>query len=629
MGAEAAGHEEAKDGLAIQRAILSLMRAQGREMTALAEEPDWQAAARPEPAADEASSENPDTIINLLCAIQSSEIGARLRGEGRGNNGQSQPIAFDERALLSAIQSTETAAQLENGAGRGNGQHHLPDVDGQALLNAIQGTEIAALLEREISGGNGQAQGIPLDGSAIAADLAAAKPPLATPSAEDTRQTGIELERSLAPQPTATIEVSHTDGVPESAPPAGAAVDGLEGATALSEAAAALPIFPGALDAAPSTTDEVIAEFEGAPIATSDEADLAAAEPPVMEMQFAEDSSESVGQPPLLESSIDTQLPDASRGTELLRITRRSSVRARRRRISKPLRILEIPPLPTPTVAQPETSFEPPPASVQVNPAALWDDHSSVAESSFVTSAVDSAFTISVDAAAPSAETPASATACEASASEKVTLLQPDAPAEDTSPQSQAPASLNGDGIRPPVLDVPRLDEQVLPSFTRKVGAKPNGELNPLAWTAGVTSLCLDRAETQLESWFLKWFEPPDPRLSTRVERPPLVAYHWIVDSPQALKIANISSGGLYLITEDRWSEGNIISMTLQRTDREKGSPESWIAVDFIVMRWCKDGIAGAFLPHTPGLSDAVAGRAKNCADKKTLERFVKELAYS
>lgn len=136
----------------------------------------------------------------------------------------------------------------------------------------------------------------------------------------------------------------------------------------------------------------------------------------------------------------------------------------------------------------------------------------------------------------------------------------------------------------------------------------------------------LDRAEMHLENWFQRWFGPIDPRHNTRVDEPPLVAYHWIVDAPQALKIANISAGGLHLITKDRWSEGNIVSMTLQRTDIEKGSPEGWIAVDFLVMRWCEDGMAGAFMPSSPGLVDTVAGRAANCADKKSLERFVNRI---
>ena len=150
--------------------------------------------------------------------------------------------------------------------------------------------------------------------------------------------------------------------------------------------------------------------------------------------------------------------------------------------------------------------------------------------------------------------------------------------------------------------------------------------IGSFAATGGVINGGLDRAEMHLEVWFQKWFGPPDPRHNMRVENPPLVAYHWIVDVPQALKIADVSASGLRLITKDRWSEGNIVSMTLQRTDMEKGSPDSWIAVDFLVMRWCEGGVAGSFIASSPGLTDTVAGRAGNCADKKTLERFMDRL---
>lgn len=185
-------------------------------------------------------------------------------------------------------------------------------------------------------------------------------------------------------------------------------------------------------------------------------------------------------------------------------------------------------------------------------------------------------------------------------------------------PRSIAEPGVIADASRPPAAkDDSAPKTPILARLGTGIGSIVKGEL---------INEGLDRAEMHLENWFQRWFGPLDPRQNTRVDKPPLVAYHWIVDAPQALKIADISAGGLHLITKDRWSEGNIVSMTLQRTDVEKGSPESWIAVDFLVMRWCKDGMAGAFMPSRPGLVDTVAGRAANCADKKTLERFVKRL---
>ncbi len=144
--------------------------------------------------------------------------------------------------------------------------------------------------------------------------------------------------------------------------------------------------------------------------------------------------------------------------------------------------------------------------------------------------------------------------------------------------------------------------------------------------TTRLTSKHLDRAEFHLETQFERWFEPPDPRRrSRRLAKPPLVAYYWPADDPKAHEIADISFGGLHLLTQDRWPEGSIFSMCLQRTDTEKGEPGSWIAVDFRIVHWCRDGVAGAFLPSS-NMTYADAGRANNCVDRKTLESFVKRL---
>lgn len=194
--------------------------------------------------------------------------------------------------------------------------------------------------------------------------------------------------------------------------------------------------------------------------------------------------------------------------------------------------------------------------------------------------------------------------------------------ANDNSHSTSLPAAGQAPAETPTQRSIPANDAAPrIPSFTL-LGA----EKGRLAATCDRIVDGLDYAEMKLESWFLKWFAPPDPRRSVRVIDPLLVAYHWLMDVPQGLRVANISAGGLYLITEERWPSGNIISMTLQRTDREKGSPDSWIAVDFVVVRWCKDGIVGEFLPSWPDKYFTVAGRAGNSADKRTLEKFVQQL---
>jgi hypothetical protein len=154
-----------------------------------------------------------------------------------------------------------------------------------------------------------------------------------------------------------------------------------------------------------------------------------------------------------------------------------------------------------------------------------------------------------------------------------------------------------------------------------------NRKLIGLASRVGLTPERLDWAEMQLETRFEKWFEPPDPRRrSRRFPKPPVLAFYWPSHDPRACEVVDISLGGLHLITEDRWPEGSIVSLALQRTDQAKGTPDSWLAIDFRVIRLCDGSLAGAFIPSPPDVRYTAAGRAENCADRKTLHRFVHQL---
>jgi hypothetical protein len=128
--------------------------------------------------------------------------------------------------------------------------------------------------------------------------------------------------------------------------------------------------------------------------------------------------------------------------------------------------------------------------------------------------------------------------------------------------------------------------------------------------------------------WFRNLFSR-DPRRSQRLVKPPLVAYYWTGGTPSPHTIADISSSGLFMLTEDLWYPGSILSMTLQRTDQLRGTPESWIAVNLLVVRRTDDGLGAAFVPSMPGPASAAIGRSPNCADRKTLERFVEDLTAS
>ena len=163
--------------------------------------------------------------------------------------------------------------------------------------------------------------------------------------------------------------------------------------------------------------------------------------------------------------------------------------------------------------------------------------------------------------------------------------------------------------------------------------ARLKGEMRCLAPKIGPsTRALLDSAEERLSTWIQSWLAlppPQDPRCSQRLVKPPLVAYYWTGGTPEPQIVVDISSSGLYLATHDRWHPGTGISMALQRTDQERGTPGYWIAVNVMVVRQGEDGFGGAFIPCLPGLADAAARRVGNGADKETLERFVKQLTAS
>src|SRR5579863_6629877 len=100
-------------------------------------------------------------------------------------------------------------------------------------------------------------------------------------------------------------------------------------------------------------------------------------------------------------------------------------------------------------------------------------------------------------------------------------------------------------------------------------------------------------------SWFIKFLRwlSTDRRSSKRHPLPGLVAYYWTGGAPQAFHIADISTNGLYLLTDERWFPGTMILMTLQRTNTDGDDPDDFISVLTKVIRWGTDGVGLSFVP--------------------------------
>jgi len=130
-----------------------------------------------------------------------------------------------------------------------------------------------------------------------------------------------------------------------------------------------------------------------------------------------------------------------------------------------------------------------------------------------------------------------------------------------------------------------------------------------------------------LLSWIQHWLSTSsERRRAPRQPLPGLVAYYWTGSTPRAYRIADISSSGFYVLTEERWFPGTMVLMTLQRTDHNGKNLEDSIAVQSRVVRWGSDGLGLAYvLTKAVDPSSGEAMREYG-VDKKTLERFLDRL---
>jgi len=131
------------------------------------------------------------------------------------------------------------------------------------------------------------------------------------------------------------------------------------------------------------------------------------------------------------------------------------------------------------------------------------------------------------------------------------------------------------------------------------------------------------KSKSQLRAWFDRWWSP-DPRKAPRVKEPGLAAYYWNGAAPVAHGVRDLSSSGLYVVTEERWYPGTLVLMTLQRTDKGEEFAERSIAVQSRAVRWGPDGVGLQFILAED--KDARSGK-HTILDAATREEFNRFLA--
>jgi hypothetical protein len=112
-------------------------------------------------------------------------------------------------------------------------------------------------------------------------------------------------------------------------------------------------------------------------------------------------------------------------------------------------------------------------------------------------------------------------------------------------------------------------------------------------------------------------------RRANRKSSPQLAAFFWTGAAPVEHGIRDISSTGLFLITEERWYPGTVVMMTLQKRSEPLDSPDRSIAVQTRAVRWGEDGVGLQFVLTESHDRKRGKNLLEEGVDRRTLEKFL------
>jgi hypothetical protein len=128
--------------------------------------------------------------------------------------------------------------------------------------------------------------------------------------------------------------------------------------------------------------------------------------------------------------------------------------------------------------------------------------------------------------------------------------------------------------------------------------------------------------------WLERWWSP-DPRRAPREPADGLAAYYWTGGPTEPHPIRDVSTTGLYVVTEERWYPGTLVLMTLQIMDGVEEAEERSIIVHSRAVRWGNDGVGLQFVLAKNQEAVNPAGPIVKSADRKELDRFLNRLRKS
>jgi PilZ domain len=127
------------------------------------------------------------------------------------------------------------------------------------------------------------------------------------------------------------------------------------------------------------------------------------------------------------------------------------------------------------------------------------------------------------------------------------------------------------------------------------------------------------------KNW-LEWMFSKEQRMAKRQARPNLIAYYWDGGPAEPHDILDISSTGLYLLTEERWYPGTQVMVTLQRPEVADTDPDRSVTVNAKVVRLGKNGVGLELVMPEEKVHKGVRSVAANGADRATFHRFLQRL---
>jgi hypothetical protein len=121
----------------------------------------------------------------------------------------------------------------------------------------------------------------------------------------------------------------------------------------------------------------------------------------------------------------------------------------------------------------------------------------------------------------------------------------------------------------------------------------------------------------------VKLIVPDERRKADRQPSPSLAAYYWTGGAPIEHGILDISSTGLFLLTEERWYLGTIVLVTLQKRELAEGNPERSVAIQSKVVRWSENGVGLEFVLPETQKRKLGQNPLEVSTDRKALDKFL------